>query len=243
MSKKKPNKSINHKTDLKKYPTDFRELNTIIQPTHENTTGIEEQIRKNKFFIWLNQEGSTFSTAKNRMIEHNLILPNNYVATTPGDFANKYALEYTCTCLTHYFLENDAILKQVPALKERHAKVLAEMKFIDEELKITGGFFFEDSIMQHIFQISLGALLVNDARSIFSTGKSHPFLARELFTKRILEALYMRYLEHNLTNNFVIEIALDIADQFFYSRMASDVIDTNHFIVMLIDYNERGGSE
>lgn len=225
MSKKKVFKPINSKTDLKKYPSGFRELNTLIQPTQENITDTEEKIRENKFFIWLNQDGSTFSTAKSRMIEHKLILPNNYAAVTPDEFANKYALEYTCTCLTHYLLDNDNILAQVPALKERHAKVLTEMKFINEELKTIGALPFENSIMQHIFQISLEALVANDTRNIFSTGKNHPFLARELFTKRILEALYMRYLENNLSDNFVIEVALDIAEQFFYSRMASDPKD------------------
>lgn len=226
MSRKEPKERINPKTDLKKYPNDFRELNNLVQPTtEESIDSAEEQIVKNKFFNWLNQESSTFSEAKHRMINQGLILPNDFIPKTTSDFANKYALEYTCTCLTHYFLENDAILRQVPASKERHARVLTAMKFINKELKTIGALPFENSVMQHIFQISLEALLMKDNRSIYSAGKVHPFIARELFTKRMLEALYMHYIEHNLTDNFIIEVALDIADQFFYSRMASDPKD------------------
>jgi hypothetical protein len=69
------------------------------------------------------------------MIDRGLILATGYKPTSAAYYANKYALEYTCTCLAHYFLENDQILKQVPSFKEKHDKIRASMKFVYAALK------------------------------------------------------------------------------------------------------------
>jgi hypothetical protein len=72
MSKKELANIIVHKTDLKQYPKDFRELNSLLQPGKEDMHNAEEKIYINKFFLWLNAHNSSFFLAKNRMIENGL---------------------------------------------------------------------------------------------------------------------------------------------------------------------------
>ena len=129
---------IDLRTDLKQYPDDFEKLFYLIQPQQENMANAEEFIQKNEFFRWLNKEGSSFSIAKKKMVKKELILPNDFFPQNHADFANKYPLEYMCTCIVHYFCEREYILRQVPALKIRHDKVITAMKFIQEELSTLG---------------------------------------------------------------------------------------------------------
>jgi hypothetical protein len=202
-------------------PEDFRELNVLLQPTPASIINAEEEISKNKFFIWLNQKGSSFSRAKTRMIKQGLIAPREFIPRVRTDFASKYFLEYICAEIIHRFCE-PALLEQVPALKGDHRKIKEAMIFIDRELKARGTLAFENATMQYIFQKSLESLLSNDNRNIYSSGKTHKHTARELFTKRIMQALYKFSSSYDLTDNFIIEVALDMSDQFFETRMASD---------------------
>ncbi len=215
-------KKINPYTDIKVYPDDFEELFYLVQSQPESLENIEGRIRENKFFLWLNKEGSAFSEAKKKMTKKGLILSDDFLPQNNADFANKYPLEHDCILIVHYFCEKECILRQVPALEKRHEKIRGAMKFIQEELEALGTLPFEQNIMQHVFQLALKALLKTDERSIFSTGKIHPYLARELVFKRAVECLYMRYMEHSkITDNFVREMALHMVDQFFVSRPTS----------------------
>ena len=215
-------KKINPYTGIKPYPDDFEELFCLVQPQPENMAEAEKHIRENKFFLWLNKEGSAFSEAKNKMIKKGLILSEDFLPQSDADFANKYPLEHDCILIAHYFCEKERILRQVPALERKHEKIRVAMKFIQEELETLGTLPFEQNIMQHVFQVALKSLLKTDERSIFSAGKMHPYLARELVFKRAVECLYMRYMEHSkITDNFVREMALHIIDQFFVSRPTS----------------------
>ena len=60
-------KKLNSYTDIKPYPDDFEELFYLVQPEPENMVDAEKRIRQNKFFLWLNKDGSAFSKAKNKM--------------------------------------------------------------------------------------------------------------------------------------------------------------------------------
>lgn len=213
--------SIDLKADIKKYPSDFKQLNELITSTQENIAQTENKILKNNFFKWLNEDGVGFSEAKDKMIKYAIILPRTVTPKNISELHRKYALEYMCTCNVHYFCEKESILRQVPARKEQHKKVIAAMKFIEDQLNSFGTLPFEDSVTQHVFQMALTSLLQNENRSIFSAGKNHKFIARELFTKRTMEFLF-KYCPSNVTVNFVMETALKITDQFFYSRMATD---------------------
>ena len=85
---------IDPRTDLKQYPDDFETLFCLIQAQQENMANAEELIQKNKFFQWLNQEGSSFSIAKEKMVKKELILPNDFLPQSDADFANKYSLDF-----------------------------------------------------------------------------------------------------------------------------------------------------
>ncbi|HBD7397096.1 hypothetical protein [Legionella longbeachae] len=244
MSTAQEKEQIDLKTDFKKYPDDFRALNILLQPAPESLIKVEEVISKNKFFIWLNQKSSRFSRAKTRMIKQGLIAPRDFLPKDQTDFARKYFLEYLCTIIIHYFCDS-AVLEQVPALKGAHRKIKKAMKFIDEELKSQGTLAFENALMQSIFQKSLESLLVSDNRNIYSSGKTHEYIARELFTKRVMQGLYKFSLSHNPSDYLITEVAMDITDQFFETRMASDprdialkikaeVIEENRLIKMSI---------
>lgn len=215
---------IDLKTDFKNYPDDFRELNVLLQPTPESIINAEEEIAKNNFFIWLNQKGSSFSIAKTRMIKQGLIVPKDFLPQDQTDFAGKYFLEYLCTIIIHHFCDS-AVLEQVPALKGAHRKIKEAMKFIDEELRTQGTLAFENALMQSIFQKSLESLLVSDNRNIYSSGKTHEYIARELFTKRVMQALYKFSLNHDPSDYLITEVAMDITDQFFETHMATDPRD------------------
>lgn len=221
MSKTQEKEQIDLKTDFKNYPDDFRELSVLLQPTPKSIINAEEEIAKNKFFIWLNQKNSSFSKAKTRMIKQGLISPRDFLPKDLTDFAEKYFLEYLCTIIIHYFCES-AILEQVPALKGAHRKIKEAMKSIDEELRTQGTLVFENALMQSIFQKSLEALLVSDNRSIYSSGKTHEYIARELFTKRVIQGLYKFSLNHNPSDYLITEVTMEITDQFFESRTATN---------------------
>lgn len=244
MSTAREKEQIDLKTDFKKYPDDFRALNILLQPTPENIIKAEEEISKNKFFIWLNQKGSRFSRAKTRMIKQGLISPRDFVPRDQTDFAGKYFLEYLCTIIIHYFCDS-AVLEQVPALKGEHRKIKEAMKFIDVKLKSQGTLAFENALMQSIFQKSLEYLLLSDNRNIYSSGKTHEYIARELFTKRVMQGLYKFSLSHNPSDYLITEVAMDITDQFFETRMATapreialkikaEVIEENNLMKMSI---------
>lgn len=224
MSTAQEKEQIDLKTDFKKYPDDFKALNILLQPTPESLIKAEEEISKNKFFIWLNQKGSHFSRAKTRMIKQGLISPRDFAPKDQTDFAGKYFLEYLCTIIVHYFCDS-TILEQVPALKGAHRKIKEAMMFINEELKAQGTLAFENALMQSIFQKSLESLLVSDNRNIYSSGKTHEYIARELFTKRVMQSLYKFSLSHNPSDYLITEVAMEITDQFFETRMATNPRD------------------
>jgi hypothetical protein len=233
MSAAQEKELIDLKTDFKNYPDDFRALNVLLQPTPDSIINAEEEIAKNKFFIWLNQKGSSFSIAKTRMIKQGLIAPRDFLPQDQTDFAGKYFLEYLCTIIIHYFCHS-AILEQVPALKGAHRKIKEAMKFIDEELRAQGTLAFENALMQSIFQKSLESLLVSDNRNIYSSGKTHEYIARELFTKRIMQALYKFSLNRDPSDYLITEVAMDITDQFFETHMATDPREENRLMKMSI---------
>lgn len=318
MPRKTLKKSIDVRAGVKQYPPDFRELFDLISSNIEiaNIRGTVEQIQKNKFYIWLNKEGSEFTKAKNRIINKRIIPAGDFLPQTASELLSKYELEYICILCVHYFIDNEDVLKQVPVLKKGRDEIKTAMKFIKSYSETRGTLPFENGIVYQIFQKSLEILLNNEKtecclikistdpkltsfdemnellqgldgcikyeektfyfdikkgitvplnskskkfralvsiindlevnqarvaddaeveiiisvlggtykRSLYSTSKSHPELARELMTKRTLEVLYRRIgLKHKLKVNFISTIALEITNQFFDTRMATDI--------------------
>ena len=169
----------------------------------------------------MNQDSSTFSEAKDRLIKKQLLLPRDWILQTPAHFELKYTLEYVCCQLARYYLAEDANLTNVVALNSSFQEILKAMKTIQKELKKTPNMPFGNSVIQQVFKLTLHELINSDTRNIYTSGKNHFFIAREIITKRAIGMLNPYWSRSKVSNNFITDIALAITDRFFETRMAN----------------------
>lgn len=164
----------------------------------------------NLFFKWLNNdEHSNFSKAKKTLKKHRLISKSQH----------KYTLEYICCEIFLYFDNDKIIISQVPALKEDHKKILAYMTFIRDKFSELGTIYFESEVIQYLLQFCLDQLLKEPQRSVYSTGKTHEDIARELMVKRCTELLFELYEINDFSDELAATTSINIASQFFKQPM------------------------
>ncbi len=211
-------------TGLKPYPDDFDELFYLIQSEHQGE--ITEELNRNKFFKWLNKKYSSFYQAKQKMIKKNLISSKDLVPTNQVMRLHLYALEYIVAICTHYFVYNEPVLKQTPALKQEIDNIKNAMMTIKQCSETEGIMPFENIMVYQILLRSIDMLLEGDKkRSIYSFGKAHPQLAREVLFRWLVKSLFQWYLptayHEVMTNQLVKDIALDLTEQFYEPRIAN----------------------
>ena len=229
----KSRKMKNSLAGLRNYPDDFDELFTLITSTEEINIK-EEKIQENNFFKWLNSKKTPchFWNAKQRMIKAGLIPPVDFVSlNNPNILIKKYQLEYTCILCTHYFIFNESILTQVPALTPDIEKIHSAVCEIKEQAETKGIMPFQNNIVYQILLRSIDILLKDGGnKSIYSTAKIYPELGRETMFRWFVKSLFHWYLQadHNkaIKNGFIKNIALDLTEQFFELRISTVPLDT-----------------
>jgi hypothetical protein len=195
------------------------ELNTLF--TRENDLPVAmNQIAKDPLVYWLYRDkDSNFNLAKSKMIERGLIPDTDFQPTSISEFRHKHTLEYFCSAILRFLLDSEDKLKQIPALKEQHNKVRKAMRVARDELLKLGTIPFANEVWQTLLQMALDRLLKDDTRNIYSTGKFHEKIASELICKKIMSSLYLKYWDYELSNDFVVNIALTTTAQFFSTTM------------------------
>ena len=218
---------------LRNYPDDFEELFTFIT-SKEEIIITEEKIQENNFFKWLNSKKTPchFWNAKQKMIKSGLIPSVDSVSINdPYMLLKKYQLEYICILCVNYFIFNESILTQVPALTSAIEKTHSAICDIKKQAETTCIMPFQNNIAYQILLRSIDTLLKDDGkRSLYSTAKIYPELGRETAFRWFVRSLCNWYLKKNhkkvIKNEFIKNIALDLTEQFFEPRISTVPLDT-----------------
>lgn len=204
------------------------EINEILT-TSGSFESKQEQLKSNALIAWLNDKtnnsnkenkkqlyGNNFYEAKRKMIKHGFIPSDDFSPSTNEELSEKYILEHICSTIIKFLMHSSNMLAQVPALKAKHKKIIHCMQYIHDEIDTLGTIYFQDEVHMYLLQCSLRKLLTNKKRSVFSSGKSHEDLAREVMIKRTMELIYFYFPDRTITNEFVIDISISITSHFFF---------------------------
>lgn len=179
----------------------------------------QEKIRTNLLVLWLNNPPHNFFQVKKKLIAKKLIPSSVCHIQTIDNFRAHYRLEYICSAIIRFLMDSKEKLDQVPALKSEHEKIIISMSYIKKTLEELGTLYFQNEILQYLMQYCIEELLIEAKRNVFSTGKRHKDLARELMVKRFAELFYFIFRDHQISDEFICEISITIAAHFFSKPM------------------------
>lgn len=207
------------------------EINEILT-TPGSFESKQEILKTNVLISWLNDKihtlrekkhkqlySNNFYEAKRKMTKHGFIPSDDFLPSTIEELRHKYILEYICSAVIKYLMHSKNMLDQIPALRSKHKKFLDYMQYINDGLDELGTVFFQDEVHMYLLQCSISALLMNKKRSVFSAGKWHKDLAREIMAKRIIELIYFHFHDRKVTTEFVVDVSVSVASHFFFPPM------------------------
>lgn len=178
------------------------------------------KLNQHLFADWLNKEPS-FQKAKKLMINKLLIAKNieDINSECVIDFLKQIALEFICANFIATCMNNKNLFNQIVVPDENVEKIRFSIKKLKNELSKCGGLAFKHESKQHLLQYLLEELLNDDNKNIYSSGKKHARIIRELFTKRIIQQLVGIFNEQGFTHNFAVDVATNIVCIFFDQEM------------------------
>lgn len=175
-------------------------------------------LSKHPFVTWFNSQSGIIQ-AREKIANEKLIVICDPGIEAIKKYRNSHALEFICTSFIHYFTNDNNKLTQIPVTKEKLKSIETAMRKLKHELTKGGGLYFFEESKQYLLQYLLDERINDDRQNIYTSKKIHNHILRQLLTKKIAQCLFIMYGLPEISNAFVVDIALDISSVFFDNPM------------------------
>lgn len=192
----------------------IRAFNNVVSHTsNQSREACKKELHdlsKHDFAIWLNNQPA-FKAANKKMRDNHLIkksiddINSHYI----GPYIKQSALEFICANCLKNIVENFESLEDAIVIPSKMKEMTLKFKTHLMALSQT----FELEAQSQLFNYLIYESMQNPI-SIYNSGKKHPDIVREYFTKRIMAHL-CTFFKGNATNSCLIDVTLDIVGLFF----------------------------